>query len=149
MLGKKRRPGRELFYIAGSIEDLIPEDYVLKKVNKVLDLGWLREEVRGLYCENNGRPGIDPECAVRLMLAGFMLGISGSRAARLSRQRPLFSTVAHLSRRSFLLVLSASVVCSQSAVIFFVCLAQQMEPFTETIFPIATPPGLVAASLRN
>ena len=79
MLGKKRRPGRELFYIAGSIEDLIPEDYVLKKVNTVLDLGWLRKEVRGLYCENNGRPGIDPECAVRLMLAGFMLGIVHDR----------------------------------------------------------------------
>jgi transposase len=79
MIGKKKRPGRELFYIAGSVEDLIPEDHVLKRVNKVLDLGWLREEVKGAYCEDNGRPGIDPECAVRLMLAGFLLGIVHDR----------------------------------------------------------------------
>jgi len=31
--------------------------------------------VKELYCEDNGRPGIDPESAVRLMLAGFLLGI--------------------------------------------------------------------------
>jgi len=79
MIGKKKRPEKELFYIAGSIEDLIPEDYVLKRVNKILDLGWLRDEIKGVYCEDNGRPGIDPECAVRLMLAGFLLGIVHDR----------------------------------------------------------------------
>jgi len=79
MIGKKKRPKRELFYIAGSIEDLIPEDYILKRVNKVLDLAWLREEVKGHYSEDNGRPGIDPECAVRLMLAGLLLGMVHDR----------------------------------------------------------------------
>jgi transposase len=45
----------------------------------VLDLSWLRAEVAGLYSETNGRPGIDPEVAVRLMLAGFVLGIVHDR----------------------------------------------------------------------
>jgi transposase len=40
--------------------------------------------VAGLYCEGNGRPGIDPEVAVRLMLAGFLLGIVHDR--RLMRE---------------------------------------------------------------
>ena len=41
----------------------------------MLDLSWLRQEVAELYCNDNGRPGIDPEAAVRLMLAGFLLGV--------------------------------------------------------------------------
>jgi hypothetical protein len=33
----------------------------------------------GLYCCDNGRPGIDPEAAIRLMLAGFFQGIVHDR----------------------------------------------------------------------
>jgi hypothetical protein len=64
MIGRKNREQRTLF-IAGDIEQFIPEDHILKRVERILDLNWLREEVRECYCEDNGRPGIDPE-AVRL-----------------------------------------------------------------------------------
>ena len=50
----------------------------------MLDLTWLRDEVAELYCPDNGRPGIDPEVAVRLMLAGLLLGIVHDR--RLMRE---------------------------------------------------------------
>ena len=63
---------------------LIPDDHVLVRVDQVLDLGWLRAEVADLYCADNGRPGIDPEVAVRLMLAGFLMGIVQDR--RLMRE---------------------------------------------------------------
>jgi hypothetical protein len=46
------------------------------RVDRVLDLSWLRDEVADLYCVDDGRPGIDPEVAVRLMLAGLLI-ISG------------------------------------------------------------------------
>jgi len=78
MLGKKKRAQPTLF-IPGSIEDFIPDDHILKRVDRVLDLGWLRGEAASLYCENNGRPSIDPEAAVRLMLAGFFHGIVHDR----------------------------------------------------------------------
>ncbi len=78
MIGKKKNPQPTLF-IPGSMEDYIPKDHILKKVGRVLDLSWLREEVADLYCEDNGRPGIDPEAAVRLMLAGFFHGIVHDR----------------------------------------------------------------------
>jgi transposase len=78
MLGRKERGQLELF-ITGSLRGLIPNDHVLVKIDQVLDLGWLRAEVWGLYCPDNGRPGIDPEVAVRLMLAGFLLGIVHDR----------------------------------------------------------------------
>lgn len=83
MLGWKERGQLELF-ITGSLRGLIPDDHVLVRVDEVLDLGWLRAEVADLYCADNGRPGIDPEVAVRLMLAGFLLGIVHDR--RLMRE---------------------------------------------------------------
>ena len=83
MLGRKGRDQLELF-VTGSLEQLVPEDHVLARVDRVLDLGWLREEVAGCYCADNGRPGIDPEVAVRLMLAGLLLGIVHDR--RLMRE---------------------------------------------------------------
>ena len=78
MLGTQERWQEELF-VAGPLSSLIPDDHILKQVDKVLDLSWLRDEVRDLYCMNNGRPGIDPEAAVRLMLAGFFQGIVHDR----------------------------------------------------------------------
>ena len=65
--------------MAGSLRQLIPDDHVLVRVDAVLDLSWLRGEIADLYCPDNGRPGIDPEVAVRLMLAGFLLGIVHDR----------------------------------------------------------------------
>ena len=49
------------------------------RVDRVLDLSWLRQEVADCYCHSDGRPGIDPEVAVRLMLAGLLLGIVHDR----------------------------------------------------------------------
>ena len=78
MIGKQDRWQEDLF-IAGPLSSLIPEDHILNMVDKVLDLSWLRDEVKDLYCRDNGRPGIDPEAAVRLMLAGFFHGIVHDR----------------------------------------------------------------------
>ena len=83
MLGRKVRWQLELF-ITGSLRDLLPDDHVLVRIDQVLDLSWLRGEVANLYCADNGRPGIDPEVAVRLMLAGFLLGFVHDR--RLMRE---------------------------------------------------------------
>jgi hypothetical protein len=78
VLGRKERGQLELF-ITGSLRQLIPDDHILARVDRVLDLSWLPDEVAGLYCADNGRPGIDPEVAVRLMLAGLLLGIVHNR----------------------------------------------------------------------
>jgi transposase len=83
MLGSKERGQLELF-VSGSLRQLIPDDHLLTRVDRVLDLSWLRAEVAGLYGDGNGRPGIDPEVAVRLILAGFLLGIVHDR--RLMRE---------------------------------------------------------------
>jgi hypothetical protein len=57
MLGHKERGQLELF-ISGSLRQLIPEDHVLVRVDRVLDLSWLRDEVADCYCLEDGRPGM-------------------------------------------------------------------------------------------
>jgi hypothetical protein len=44
MLGRKERRQPELF-VAGALRDLLPDDHILVRVDRVLDLGWLHEEV--------------------------------------------------------------------------------------------------------
>lgn len=83
MLGSRNREQLE-FMVCGSLRELVPDDHVLARVDRVLDLGWLRGEVADLYADGIGRPGIDPEAALRLMLAGFLLGIVHDR--RLMRE---------------------------------------------------------------
>jgi hypothetical protein len=45
MLGTQGRWQEELF-VAGTLSSLIPEDHILKRVDKVLDLSWLRDEAK-------------------------------------------------------------------------------------------------------
>lgn len=78
MIGSRTRDQLE-FFVCGSLRDLVPDDHILARVDPVLDLGWLRAEVADLYAPGVGRPGIDPEAAVRLMLAGFLLGVVHDR----------------------------------------------------------------------
>ncbi|VTZ25968.1 hypothetical protein MPC4_170100 [Methylocella tundrae] len=86
MLGRKERDQLELF-MTGSLRQLVPDDHIIARVDRVLDLSWLGSEVGDLYCEGNGRPGVDPEVAARSMLAGFLLGVKNSPQASISERR--------------------------------------------------------------
>ncbi|MCH6191021.1 IS5/IS1182 family transposase, partial [Paenibacillus polymyxa] len=39
-----------------SIEDLVPQDHLLRKVDKYIDFSFIDDKVRPLYCADNGRP---------------------------------------------------------------------------------------------
>jgi len=78
MQSHKERWQEDLF-VAGPLRDMVPEGHILKRVDAILDLSWLHDAVRGCYCQDNGRPSIDPESALRLMLAGFFQGIVQDR----------------------------------------------------------------------
>jgi transposase len=57
------------------LESLIPQDHPLRRLNRVLDLSFVHEEVRDRYCQDNGRPSIDPEVIIRLFLIQALVGI--------------------------------------------------------------------------
>lgn len=75
----RRDRWQEDIFVACPLRDLVPDDHIFKRVDAVLDLDWLHEEVADCYCQDNGRPSIDPESALRLMLAGFLEGIVQDR----------------------------------------------------------------------
>ncbi len=62
-----------------ALETFIPEDHYLRKLNRVLDLGFVHEVVRDKYSQDNGRPSVDPEVVIRLFLIQAMDGIAHVR----------------------------------------------------------------------
>lgn len=75
----KRNQSDNSMILLPSLEVFIPEDHYLRKINKVLDLSFVHDAVADKYCQNNGRPSIDPEVVVRLFLLQAIEGISSVR----------------------------------------------------------------------
>ena len=73
MMTKKENQQIEMHLI--TIEDLVPMDHLLRKVNDIIDFSFIYNEVENMYCHNNGRPSIDPVALIKFLLIGFLYGI--------------------------------------------------------------------------
>lgn len=62
-----------------TIEDLVPEDHFLRKLDAALDLSFVYEETEKLYSKKYGRPPIDHVVLVKYLLVGFLYGIPSER----------------------------------------------------------------------
>ncbi|SFS72631.1 Transposase [Paenibacillus sp. 453mf] len=62
-----------------SIEELVPQDHLLRKIDKYIDFSFIDAKVRPLYCENNGRPAIDPVVLFKMTFLGYFYGIRSER----------------------------------------------------------------------
>jgi len=60
------------------MEDLVPEGHLLRLVDQYIDLGFIKDKVRHLY-SHTGRPSIDPEILLRMLLIGYLYGITSER----------------------------------------------------------------------
>ena len=76
MLGRKERSEKMFYYV--KMDDLIPEDHLLRLVHRYVDLGFIRRKVSHLY-SHTGRPSIDPEILLRMLLIGYLYGITSER----------------------------------------------------------------------
>ena len=61
------------------LDRLIPEDHLLKVINKKVDLSFIGLITEHLYCPNNGRPSIAPELYFRMMLLSYLFSIKSIR----------------------------------------------------------------------
>jgi transposase len=61
------------------IESLVRPDHMLRKIDGAVDLGFVRERVRHLYCEDNGRPALDPTVRLQLLRMGYLFGLRCER----------------------------------------------------------------------
>lgn len=68
------------------IEELVPKNHLLRRVNKYIDFSFIREKVRPYYCADNGRPSIDPIVLFKMILIGYLYGIRSERQLELEIQ---------------------------------------------------------------
>lgn len=57
------------------IEDLVPKDHILRKIDKYINFSFINDLCRPYYCENNGRPAIEPEIMFKMLFIGYLFGI--------------------------------------------------------------------------
>ena len=62
-----------------SIEELVPADHLLRKIDSVIDFDFIRDKVKDLYCADNGRPAIDPVVLFKMLFLGYLFGIRSER----------------------------------------------------------------------
>jgi len=62
-----------------SIEQLVPQDHLLRKIDAAIDFNFIYELVEDRYCEDNGRPSVDPVTLIKIPIIQYMFGIKSMR----------------------------------------------------------------------
>ena len=77
MMDERQTDQPALLYEFG-LERHLPADHLLRSIDRFVNLGGIREHLRPYYSET-GRPSIDPELMVRMLLIGYCMGIRSKR----------------------------------------------------------------------
>ncbi len=76
MMGQHDRSEALFYYFR--LEDQIPETHLLRLIDKHISFEFVRQQLKGSYSET-GRPSIDPELLLRMLLIGYLYGITSER----------------------------------------------------------------------
>jgi len=75
---KNRERQRDIQFI--SLEDLVPQDHILRVIDKAIDFSFIYDEVEDLYSPlDGGRPGIDPVSLFKIVFIQYLFGIRSMR----------------------------------------------------------------------
>ena len=77
MMGERRTDQAALFY-EFSLERHVPADHMLRAIDRFVDLEGMRAHVAPFY-SSTGRPSIDPELLIRMLIVGYCFGIRSER----------------------------------------------------------------------
>lgn len=100
-----------------SIEDLVPQEHLLRQISAAVDFSKIYEFVEELYCDDNGRPSIDPVILFKMILIQHLYGLPSLRRTAdgvslnnayrwflgygLTDETPHFSTISYNFRHRF------------------------------------------------
>ena len=73
----KKDARRDVVFV--DIDALVPEDHLLRKIEKVMDYDWLYKRLDPYYCHDNGWPGTDPVVLIKMVLLQHLYGIPSLR----------------------------------------------------------------------
>ena len=76
MMGQHDRSEALFYYFR--LEDQVPENHLLRLIEKHISFAFVREKLKESYSET-GRPSVDPELLLRILLIGYLYGISSER----------------------------------------------------------------------
>jgi transposase len=77
MMGQRAGAQDRLFY-SFNLEDYIPTNHLLRGIDRFLDLSELRRHLAAFY-SHTGRPSVDPELMIRMLIVGYCFGIRSER----------------------------------------------------------------------
>ncbi len=69
---------QERFFYNFCLDDIVPADHLVRRIDEVLDLSWLHGELEPYY-SHTGRPSIDPELMIRILIIGYVFAIRSER----------------------------------------------------------------------
>src|ERR1043166_5165496 len=78
MMGRLTHDQEQFFY-SFRLDEAVPDDHPVRKIAAVLDLAWVRAELAPYY-SSTGRPSIDPELMIRMLIIGYVFAIRSERA---------------------------------------------------------------------
>ena len=76
MMGHHARSEALFYYFR--LEDQVPENHLLRLIDKHVSFDFVRQQLKGSYSDT-GRPSIDPELLLRILLVGYLYGITSER----------------------------------------------------------------------
>lgn len=62
-----------------TLEELVPQDHLLRAIDRHIEFEFIREATAPMYCENNGRPAIDPVLLFKMLFIGYLFGVRSER----------------------------------------------------------------------
>lgn len=62
-----------------SLEELVPKDHLLRKIEQTIDFSFIHDRVADLYCLDNGRPPLDPTLMFKALFIGYLFGVRSER----------------------------------------------------------------------
>jgi len=77
MMGRLGQRQGQFFY-SFDLEEAVPDDHLVRRIAAVLDLGWAHDALEPHY-SNTGRPSIDPEFMLRMLILGYVFAIRSER----------------------------------------------------------------------
>src|ERR1700752_5325953 len=78
MMGRLNHDQEQLFY-SFHLDEAVPHDHPVRKMAAVLDLSWVHSELAPFY-PKIGRPSIDPELMIWMLILGYVFAIRSERA---------------------------------------------------------------------
>ena len=77
-MGRLNHDQEQLFY-SFRLEEAVPDDHLVRQIAAVLDLSWVHSELTPFY-PKMGRPSIDPELVIRMLIIGYVFAVRSERA---------------------------------------------------------------------